>query len=187
MDLASLWLPILLSGVIVFMASAILHMVIPFHKGDFKGMPGEAGITAEMRKNSLSPGVYMFPYAPSMKDCKGSEYLERYGKGPVGILTILQTGPTPSMGKNLAQWFLYCLLISCFSAYVCTLLPAGTAYSVVFRWAGTVAILGYSASSITESIWGGKPWSITVRFVIDGIIYGLLTGGTFGWLWPKAM
>ena len=187
MDLVSLWLPIVLSGVLVFIASSILHMVIPIHKGDYKKMPGEAGVMAELRKNSVAPGMYMFPCTGSMKDWKSPEYLERYKQGPVGILTILPAGPTPSMGKNLVQWFFFCVLISCFSAYVCTLLPAGTAYSVVFRWAGTVAILGYGASGVSNSIWHGQPWSVTLKFVFDGVIYGLLTGGTFGWLWPKGM
>lgn len=187
MDLASLWLPILLSGVFVFIASSVLHMVIPIHKGDYKKTPGEPGVMAELRKNSATPGVYMFPWAASMKDCKSPEHLEKYKQGPVGILTILPVGPTPSMGKNLAQWFVFCLVISCFVDYVCTLLGAGAPFSVVFRWAATVAILGYSASGLTESIWKGQPWSITIKFVFDGIVYALVTGATFGWQWPQAM
>ena len=187
MDLASLWLPILLSSVIVFIASAVLHMIIPFHKGDFKGMPGEAGIMAEMRKAGLGRGVYMFPHCESMKSMGSPEYLEKYKQGPVGIVTILPVGPTPSMAKNLVQWFCYCIMISVFVAYLCRMLPAGAAYGEVFCWAATVGILGYGASHITESIWDGRPWGITIKFIIDGIIYGCLTGGTFGWLWPKAM
>lgn len=187
MDLASLWLPIVLSGVIVFVASAIFHMVIPIHKGDFKGLPGEAGIMAELRKAGVGRGVYMFPHCAEMKEMNSPEFLERYKQGPVGIVTILPAGPSPTMTKNLIQWFGYCLLVSAFAAYVCTLLPAGASYGVVFRWAATVAILGYSASSLTDSIWGGRPWSTTLKFIVDGVIYGLLTGGTFGWLWPEAM
>jgi hypothetical protein len=187
MELASLWLPILLSAVFVFVVSSVLHMMLPIHKGDYKQVPGEASLLAEMRKHSVGPGVYMFPHAPSMKDCKSPEYLEKYRQGPVGVVTVMAVGPTPSMGKNLVQWFFFCLLISCFSAYVCTLLPAGTGYGVVFRWAGTVAILGYSASNLADSIWGGRPWGITLKYVFDGIVYGLVTAGTFGWLWPQAM
>ena len=116
-----------------------------------------------------------------MKDCKSPEYLARYKEGPVGILTILPGG-TPGMAKNLVQWFLYCLVISCFTAYVCTLLPAGTVYGVVFRWAGTVAILGYAVGGLVDSIWKGQKWSITFKFMFDGLVYGLVTAGTFGWL-----
>jgi len=26
---------------------------------------------------------------------------------------------------------------------------------------------------------------MTIKEVVDGLIYGLLTAGTFGWLWPR--
>lgn len=186
MDLASLWLPIVLSAVFVFLASSLVHMVIPIHKGDYKKLPGESAIMAEMRKHSLATGTYMFPGMESMKDCKSPEYLEKYKQGPVGILTMMPGG-TPSMAKNLVQWFFYCVLISVFVGYVCTLLLAGTAYGEVFRWAGTVALLGYSASGLVDSIWKGQKWSITMKFVFDGVLYALVTAVTFGWLWPKGM
>ena len=41
--LASLWLPVLLSSVIVFFASFILHMVLPWHKHDYARLPDEGG------------------------------------------------------------------------------------------------------------------------------------------------
>jgi hypothetical protein len=186
MDLASLCIPIVVSAVFVFVASSILHMVVPIHKGDYKQMPGESSIMAEMRKHHIERGTYMFPHMSSMKDCKSPEYLARYKEGPVGIVTILPGG-TPSMAKNLVQWFFYCLLISVFTAYVCTLLPVGTSYGVVFRWAGTVAILGYAVGGLADSIWKGQKWSITLKFVFDGLVYGLVTAGTFGWLFPKGM
>jgi hypothetical protein len=28
-------------------------------------------------------------------------------------------------------------------------------------------------------------WGTTIKEVIDGLVYGLLTAGTFGWLWPR--
>ena len=37
----SLWIPILLSAVFVFVASAILHMVLPVHKTDWKKVERE--------------------------------------------------------------------------------------------------------------------------------------------------
>jgi hypothetical protein len=29
------------------------------------------------------------------------------------------------------------------------------------------------------------PWSIVLKESFDGLIYSLLTAGTFGWLWPR--
>lgn len=182
--LADLWLPILLSAAIVFIASSILHMLIPIHKGDAKKLPGEDSIMENMRSQNVQPGEYMFPHACSMKEMSSPEMLERFKTGPVGFLTVVPSGG-PGMGKNLVQWFLYCVLISFFVAYIASLmLHRGAEYMIVFRITGTTAILGYAISQISNSIWRGIRWTTTLKFILDGIIYGLLTGGTFGWLWP---
>jgi hypothetical protein len=39
---------------------------------------------------------------------------------------------------------------------------------------------------LTSSIWYKKSWSGTLKNVFDGLVYGLVTGGVFGWLWPGA-
>ena len=45
--------------------------------------------------------------------------------------------------------------------------------------------LAYGAGPIPASIWMGKPWSVATKEVFDGLVYGLVTAGTFGWLWPR--
>ena len=55
----------------------------------------------------------------------------------------------------------------------------------VFQVAGCVAFIGYAMALPQNSIWWGRSWSWTIRNMLDGLLYGLLTGGTFGWLWPK--
>lgn len=183
-SMTELWLPILLSSVFVFIVSSIIHMVTPIHKGDFKKMPGEEKVLAEMRAQGLRPGSYAFPCCESMKDMGSPEMTAKCKLGPVGFMTVVPNGPC-NMGKSLVLWFLYSLLIGVFVAYVATLgLNRGAAYMSVFRLAGTVAIIGYAVGGLPESIWKGQKWSITLKFVFDGVLYGLVTGGTFGWLWP---
>ncbi len=90
------------------------------------------------------------------------------------------------MGKELILWFFYTVVIGIFAAYVTgRALPAGAAYLSVFRFAGTTAFLGYAAALWQMSIWYRRPWSTTLRITVDGLIYALLTAGTFGWLWPR--
>src|SRR5437762_1476156 len=80
--------------------------------------------------------------------------------------------------------FIYTLIVVTFIAYICRLaLQTGAPYPHVFRLAATAGFLAYSFNTISDSIWYGKPWPITARFFIDGVIYGLLIGATFGWLW----
>jgi len=182
--LTALWLPILLSAVIVFVASSIMHMVLPYHKGDYKQLPNEEGLLSTLRSASLKPGLYIFPYCDH-KDMKSPAVQEKFKQGPVGMMTIRPSG-VPAMPKFLVQWFVYCLVIGFFVAYLTghTVGP-NTHYLAVFRVAGTAAFLAYGLGNLSNGIWKGQPWSMTIKEVIDGLIYGLLTAGTFGWLWPR--
>jgi len=184
--LADLWLPILLSAVFVFVASSVIHMLLPIHKGDFGKLANEADVLAAMRKAGVAPGNYMFPCAGSMKEMATPEMIEKLNLGPVGHVTVLPNGPW-KIGKSLGQWFAFTLVIGLFVAYLGTMaLPAGTGYERVFRFTGTAAILGYGLANVDNSIWKGVSWWTTAKFVFDGVIYGLVTAGTFGWLWPAA-
>lgn len=183
--LVSLWLPIILSAVIVFLASFIVWNVLRYHRSDFKGMPGEAALLDAMRRQGLKPGQYYFPYAAERKQMRSPEMLKKFEEGPVGFLAVLPPG-APKVGGKLGFWFLYLLVLSTFVAYLAgrTLSP-GTAYLAVFRVAGTAAILGYAGALVPNSIWWGRGWSTTLKEIVDSVVYGLLTAGVFGWLWPR--
>ncbi len=185
--LTALWLPILVSAVIVFFASFIMHMVLSYHKSDYRKLPDEDRVTDAMRGAGVTPGAaYFFPYFP-FEEMKSAPVIEKMKRGPVGLLTVLPSAP-PAMGKNLVQWFLYCLVISIFAACLSgRLLAAGTTFLQVLRVVGTVAFLGYGAAHAQESIWSGRSWVVTLKHLFDSVIYALLTATTFGWLWPKSL
>ena len=180
--LAALWLPIVLATVIVFVASSIMHMVLPYHRSDYAKLPDEEKALAALR--GTPRGLYVFPFG-THKDMKTPAMQEKYRQGPVGMLTVFPSGP-PAIPKFMGMWFVYCLIIGFFVAYLTFhTMARGENYLVVFRVAGTAAFLGYGLGNISNGIWKGQPWSMVIKEVIDGLIYGLLTAGTFGWLWPK--
>ncbi len=184
--LTELLFPILLSAVFVFIVSTILHMVIPIHKGDFAKLPGEETLLDTMRSQGVQPGSYMFPCAESMKDMGTPEMIEKCKRGPVGFMTVIPNGP-PAMGKNLMMWFIYSIIISIFVAYIAGLgLGRGAEFMTVFRMTAAAAIVGYAASAVVDSIWKGQRWIITLKFIFDGLAYGLATAAAFAWLWPAA-
>jgi len=184
LSLTELWLPIMVSAAFVFVVSSILHMVIPIHKGDFKKLPSEDKLLAAMREAGVGRGAYMFPCPDCMKDMGSPEMLEKYKNGPVGSMIVIPNGP-PAMGKSLVLWFLYTILVGIFVAYVVNLsLGPGADFMAVFRMAGTIGVLAYATAAIPDSIWKGQAWGITAKFIFDGVVYGLVTGATFGWLWP---
>jgi hypothetical protein len=183
-SIAALWIPILGSAVLVFVASSLFWMVVRHHESDWKGLPGEAAILEAFRKAKVPRGQYRFPYAPG-KEMQSPEMKKKMADGPAGMLIYFDRWEG-SMGKNMIQWFVYLVVVSLFVAYLTgRLLPAGTAYLSVFRVAGTVAVLAYAAAIVPRSIWWGQAWSVTLKEVFDGVVYGLLTAGAFGWLWPR--
>lgn len=182
--LASLWLPIVLSAVIVFVVSSILHMVLTYHRSDYHPLPDEDRFLDGLRPGNLKRGLYVFPYCLP-KDMKSPAMIEKYKRGPVGFLMIMPSGP-PAMPKFLALWIGFCILVGVFVAYLTghTVAP-GAHYRAVFRVAGTAAFMAYGLGNFVNGIWRGQTWSTVIKEVIDGFIYALFTAGVFGWLWPR--
>jgi hypothetical protein len=182
--LSVLWLPILLSAAIVFVASSIIHMVFKFHNTDYKKLPGEDAVLAVMREQGVEPGMYAVPRCESMKGMGEPEMVARYEQGPVGMFIIGPNGP-PAMGKALALWFVYSVLVAFFAAYLGFFaLGRGAEYMDVFRFVGTATFMAYGVASLVDGVWKGIPWAVVWRHVFDGLVYSLVTAGTFAWLWP---
>ena len=179
--LTALWLPILLSAVFVFIASFILHMLIkPWHKGDYQKAPTDSALSAAI---DIPSGQYMVPW------CDWSTMTPEERKAKMGqpMAMMLVRNPPPSFPGTLGVWFLFCLIVSFVVGYLASVtINPGAAYLHVHRVVATAAFLTYSLGGFPDSIWYGRPWRIAFKDVIDGLIYAMLTGGTFGWLWPAA-
>jgi hypothetical protein len=183
--LASLWLPILISAILVFVASSLIHMVLGYHAADWKKIPSEDAVQDALRRANIPPGDYMVPCATTRAEMRSAEFIAKRDKGPVLVMTMWPAGPQ-GMGKSLVLWFLYTIIVSVFSGYVAGVaLGPATPYLAVFRLAGTVAFAGYALGLMQDSIWYHRRWATTFRSMADGLAYALLTAGTFGWLWPR--
>ncbi len=183
--LTSLWAPILLSAVIVFVASAIFQFLLPVHRKDYVKVPREAEVMDALRPFALTPGDYVMPLAEHPQRMDSPEMLEKMNRGPVVMMTVMPSGP-PAMGSTFAQWFAYCLVVSLFAGYIASrALGPGARYLDVHQIAGTVAFVGYALALWQMSIWFKRDWGTTMRSTVDGLVYGLLTGGVFGWLWTR--
>lgn len=184
-SLGQLLLPVILSAVLVFVTSSIIHMVLGYRRSDYTPLPNEDAVRAAIRSGNPAPKQYVFPWAPTPKEMGTPEMVRKFTEGPVGVLNLRRPG-APGMGPRLVQWFVYSLVVSFFVAYVaCHALPAGTPYLEVFQVVGAVGFLAYAAGQVPAAIWMGKPWSIALKDVFDGLLYGLVTAGSFGWLWPR--
>jgi hypothetical protein len=183
--LSALWLPILLSTVIVFVASSILHMLPTWHKSDYPKIPNEDKVLDALRPLAIPPGDYMVPRPSNRQEMNSTEFTDKMKRGPVLIMTVVPNGLWP-MGRNLTLWFIYCGVVNVFAAYIAgRALPNGAVYLHVFRFVGAAAFIGYSLALWQMSIWYRRAWSMTIKATFDGLIYGCLVAGTFGWLWPR--
>ncbi len=180
----SLWLPILLSAVVVFILSSLMHMVLRYHTKDFRKVPDEDALADVLRKINVPAGSYMLPYATSMQEMKSEDFKERVKRGPRAVMTIMPGGSV-SMTGQLVQWFLYAVVIGIFSAYVAgRAVPEGAGFLSVFRFVGVTAFCCYVVADWPASIWYRRSWGTTLRNTIDGLVYALFTAAIFGWLWP---
>jgi len=183
--LTALWLPILLSAVIVFIVSSLIHTVLPWHKGDYPKLSNEDKVRDALRPLAIPPGDYGIPRASSMQEMKAPQYAEKMTQGPVMFMTVLPNQPM-TMTRSMVSWFLYTLVVGIIAGYAAGLaLPEGSGYRGVFRVVSVAAFGCYALALPQISIWYYRSWKLTLVSMFDGLIYAMLTAGTFGWLWPK--
>lgn len=181
--LVSLWFPILLAVVVVFIVSSLLHMVLPYHRADYRRLPAEDATMDALR--GIPPGEYLMPCPAGPAALRDPAFVEKKNRGPVAILRVAQPGGPP-MARNLAMWALYSLVVTLFAAYITSrALPPGSPYHQVFRFAGATAFAGYALALMHDSIWNLRRWKTTLVYMADGLVYALFTAGVLGWLWPR--
>ena len=180
MTIIGLWLPILVSAVLGFIASALIWTVVKWHNVDYRRTADEEAVRAALKGSE--PGFYLLPFCLDPSDFNTPDVQKKFEDGPIGYLTIVPNG-IPRMGPKLVMMFAYFVVVGIICAYFVSRTAApGADYLAVFRIAGTVAFIAHSMAIVPESIWFGKPWSVTAKYFVDALVYGLLAGGAFGWL-----
>ncbi len=181
MGILDLWLPVLVSAVVVFVMSALIWTVLPWHKKDYGKLNDEDATSAAMKGST--PGAYVLPHVADSAEFKKDSVKQRYEQGPNAFITIVPNG-APNMVPKLGLSFLFNLLVGVICAYLLSrLLDPAAPYLEVFRLTGTTAFIAYGVAYFQESIWFGRPWSLLAKNLLDALLYGLLTGGVFGWLY----
>ena len=179
-----LWLPIVVAAVGAFLASFVIHMVVRWHMNDQKGLPNESAVADALR--GTPPGEYRLPYAKTTAEMKTPEFEERAKRGPIAIIGVATPTPDFGFGKALGLWFVYCLVVSWLAGHI----AHGAFHEMtpnkwlLFHTVALSAWLGYGMGLSQQSIWGPKPWGPTVRGMVDALVYAVVTGLVFIWLWP---
>lgn len=184
--LADLWLPILVSGVAVFLLSALMWMAMPHHKKDFAALPEEDGLM-QLLRGRVRRGQYSFPHCDGHAKMKDPAFQEKMKQGPNGMLIIMSEGGCPNMGKAMFLSLIHNLGIATLVAFVAShTLHPGSDLPSIFRVIGTSTVLAYCGARFADAIWMGHTWRSVATQVFDAVIYGLVTAAVFYLLWPDS-
>ncbi len=180
----ALWLAVLVATVLVFLASSLIHMVLPWHKSDYPRSPREDAVLDALRPLALPPGDYFMPRASSGAEMKAPEFVEKMNRGPVVLMTVMPSGPMMMRG-TFVQWFVFLAVVSALVGWVgCLMLPPASPSALVFKLTFATAFLAHGAAIWPLSIWYRRAWSLTIKGTVDAAIYAVITAATFVWLWP---
>jgi hypothetical protein len=183
-DFGTLWLPIVVSAVAVFVISSVIHMAMPWHKSDYRRLPDQDKVMEALRPFAIPPGDYMVPRPAARDEMKTPEFAEKMRLGPVMVLTVVPNGPWP-MGRSLGLWFVYLLVVSFFAAFMAfPTVATPTVTMRIFHFTAMGSFLGYAPALWQMSIWYRRAWRTTIALTFDGLIYAGITAAIFVWLWP---
>lgn len=183
-SMIALWLPILVSAALVLVVRYLIHAATPWHSGDYSKLPREADFVEAVRPLALPPGDYLVPHASCVAQAKAPEHIDTTTTGPVMILTVLPNSPRTKL-NGLAGWFVYSVAVGAFAAYLAThVLPFAASYLVVFRFVAVAAFLAYALALWQFPVRCARSLTTTIKTTVDGLLYALVTAGTFAWLWP---
>lgn len=209
--LTHLWLPIVVSGVAVWIVSAIGWMAIGHHKRDRDAIPGgaagEQDFMDTITRLNIRPGNYGFPDFCQADNLppkeKRAAQKALYDKHPQGLLRVW--GPT-NMGANMLLTLVFYFVTSAFIAYLGwaalphhaaaapaaatipgaeTVAAGSSMFWKVFQVLGVAGILAYCFAGFPNDLWFQKKRRAMAMDWLDGVIFGLVTGAIFAWLWPK--
>jgi hypothetical protein len=184
MHIFDLWLPILLGGLVAWIASALIHMALKYHNSDYRQLANEDAVRAAIRSANPARGVHSVPHCVDMAQMNDEGMQAKFREGPVALVTVLPNG-MPNMGKLIGQQFAFFVLGCTLVAYCATLaLVPGADGMAVFRFVSATSFLAFGWAVIPYSIWYGHSWTTTAKYLLDALIYGVVVGACFAWLWP---
>ena len=182
--IVQLWMPILVSAVLVFVASSLIHMVFKWHNADYKKLANEDDARIAIGASAPAPGQYILPHCADMKEMQGEAMKKKYVDGPIAFITLRKNGP-PSMGMPLSLWFVYSIAIATLAGALAMQAYTRTSDAqAAGHLVGMVSLMAYAGGSVQMGIWMGKPWGSVAKDVLDAVIYGTISALTFMWLWP---
>lgn len=182
--LTSLLLPILVAAVAVFILSMVVMQLMPWHKRDWDNVPNDDAVIAAIRELGIEPGDYIVPSARLADGSRNPDFVDKWAKGPSVTMTVIP--PSANMGRYMGQWFAFTLLVAVIAGWITnSIVGASRNEHAVFHYGAILTFLCYSLGAWPLSIWYHRKWSTAFKSALDALLYGVVTGIVFSWLWPR--
>jgi len=183
--LSQLWLAILVTSILCWIASSLIHMLFKYHNADYSELPNETQVSAALGAENPVPALYTLPHCTDMKQMGEEAMQKKFADGPVAMIIVMPNG-MPPLGKLLGLQLAFFIIGSTLITYLTTMaIPSDGEYMDVFHFVFIAAFLTYSWAQVPHSIWMGQPWSNCLRYFIDAIIHAAVSAATIAWLWPN--
>lgn len=177
-----IWLAVIVAAALVFVASSLIHMVFKWHNADFLKLGNEDEVRDAIGRTRPAPGQYVVPHCVDMKDLQSPDMQKKFVDGPVGFVIVRPSG-LPKMGGHLARWFALNLLVAATAACIVAVVPGAGSHRI-FHVAALITFIAYAGGAVSDGIWKGEPWKSVAKDLLDALIYGVVSGIAFAWLWP---
>lgn len=185
MIVTELTLPILMAAIAVWFASFVAWAISPHHRKDSRPLEKEtdAALRQLIKENGVRPGQYMYPFMYDRECAKDEAAIAAVKEGQFGVLTVIAP---PNMARNMVLSMAVYLIVSLFVGYLASLsgLSHGAEFLDVFRVTGTAGVLAYTFAFLPNNIWFGQTTRSMLMNMMDGMVFGLITGVMFASLWP---
>ena len=170
----------IIGGVLMFIWSAVSHMLLPIGTMGIKAIPKEDAVLAVMKANITEPGFYFFPGEGMMeaqslpkeqRQAATDAWTKKYEAGPTGIMVYHPTGETPMPTSRLIYEFLSDVVGALIAAFV--LAMATLRIKTFAARVGFVSLLGFLSWILIEFSywnWYGFPLAYEMGQLIDQVV-----------------
>lgn len=167
-----------LGGVILVIWGMLAWLALPLHKDTVQNLPNEDAVVTALQ-GLPQQGVYIFPGMPKNSSDKAAmdAYMERYSRGPMGMVVYDPKGGDPAMVSNI----IIGLVIAFLAAFIATwAYQRSTAITGTFiqrlSFFGMLGMFLAVAAYFNNWNWMGYPLGYTTSMALDTIIAWLLAG-----------
>mgnify|MGYP001239257533 CR=1 FL=1 len=172
-----------LAGLVMFMWSALSHMVLGIGDAGVKPMPNETAVTAAFKANVTEPGIYMLPGMDMSRHPTQEEqdaWAAKYRQGPTAILIYNPTGDEAmspkhfgvELGSNIAA----ALVVGMILIFASVSFGRGVIISTL------VGLAGWLSIDVSYWNWYRFPTNFVTADLIDQVVSWLLAGFVLGFI-----